>query len=220
MMLGMIMVLAVMFRIVWGLWGSRYARFTSFALRPEHLFKYFKDMFTLNTEKWAGHNPASSWAAITMLGLALGLGFTGYMMASGGDKEFFEEAHELFGNAFIIVVVAHVAGVVLHTIRHKDGIAFSMIHGNKNMEGSPVGIEKSHGVIGILFVMVVGLFVFQLNKNYDPANRTLNMFGVALQLGENEENEIEDHEGQNGIRESEGVRDNKRGDDDDDDDDD
>ena len=186
MMVGMVLGFAVILRFFWGLWGSRYARFSSFSLNPKDLFQYFIDMIRGQRQRELGHNPASSWAAIIMMGLTLGLGVTGYLMVQGQNKEFYEEVHELFANMFLVVVIAHVAGVLFHSLRYQDRIAFSMIHGQKKEVVGAQEIEKSHAGVGLLFIALIGVFVFHLNKNYAPDTRTLNLFGTTLQLGENE----------------------------------
>lgn len=186
MLLGIMLSAVVLWRVVWGFVGSRYARFSSFKLNPKDLFVYFRDFFSSHTKRDVGHNPASSWAAITMFVLALGLGLTGYLMAQGTNKEFFEDLHELLANGFIIVVISHIAGILLHTVRHRDAIGLSMVHGKKSFESS-LGIAKSHNFAALVFVVFVGAFAFQLVKNYDSGSQSLNMFGQTLQLGEAED---------------------------------
>jgi cytochrome b len=186
MMMGMTLALIVVLRVIWGMIGSRYARFTEFSLKPTALIGYFKNLLTGKTDRALGHNPASSWSALIMMGLALGLATTGILMAQDINKEFLEEIHELFANAFIVVVIGHVAGILFHMIRHRDGIALSMLHGKKNsIEGSE-GIQKNHTVAGIIFLGIVAAFIFYLNQNYNPVTQNLNLFGTSLQLGENE----------------------------------
>lgn len=206
MMLGMVMASAVFLRVIWGFIGSRYARFSSFALRPFELIQYFKDLIRTKTSRVLGHNPASSWAALMMMGLALGLALTGFLMSKGINKELFEEVHEIFAHAFLVVAIAHVVGVVLHTIRHKDMIGLSMLTGRKTSVNGGVGIESSHPVMGFIFVALVGGFALYLNNSYDPLTRKLNAFGLVLELGEAEEGSSSDggHVGPDQDREHDG----------------
>ena len=46
MLLGMLLTALTLLRILWGVVGSRYARFTSFPLNPKRLIEYFRDILT------------------------------------------------------------------------------------------------------------------------------------------------------------------------------
>lgn len=197
MLLGITLAFVVVLRIIWGFVGSRHARFSSFILNPLDLVKYFKGVLSAKPELDAGHNPASSWAAIVMMALALGLAFTGIMMAQDINKDFYEEVHELFANAFIVVVILHIAGVVLHTLKFRDAIGMSMVDGKKKLVEQSRTIENTHAVIGGVLIVAVGLFVLFLGKNYDLTTQNLNLFGKQLQLGESENEEDEGNGAEN-----------------------
>jgi cytochrome b len=185
MLAGLMLSGLVVMRILWGFIGSKYAKFQSFALHPKDLIEYAKGILSGDKKKWTGHNPASSWAAMIMISCGLGLALTGILMSTG-EKETFEDIHELFANGFLISALLHIAGVLLHTIRHQDGIAFSMIHGNKNQINGE-GIPHS----GLFPALILLIFMLSLGsiliKNYDPSSGKLILFGKTLQLGEDEE---------------------------------
>ncbi|MBX3040939.1 MAG: cytochrome b/b6 domain-containing protein [Bdellovibrionaceae bacterium] len=185
MLLGLILFAATTLRIIWGIIGPRYARLSAFPLNPLRLIEYFREILSTKGRTYFAHNPASAWAAIVMIGLAVGLGITGYLMGAG-QKEAFEDIHELMANAFAFVAVAHVAGVVLHSLRHRDGVALSMIHGMKNNKEGASPIASSHRLVAMGMAGIIGLFAFHIYKNYDAAQATTSVFGVKLQLGENE----------------------------------
>lgn len=185
MLAGLLLTSTVGLRLMWGFVGSRSSRFTSFALHPKDLVTYFGGILSGEKRKWAGHNPASSWATLAMLALALALGGTGYLMATG-QREAFEDVHELLANGFLIVVLMHIAGVVLHALRHRDGIAMAMIDGAKSDVPQGETISNSRPVIALLFAAFVLMFSLQLARNFDAQKRTLNFFGTTLQLGEND----------------------------------
>jgi cytochrome b len=188
MLAGLLLSFSVVLRLVWGFVGTKYARFSSFALHPRDLANYFKGIVSGSKRRWAGHNPASSWAALVMMGFALGLGLTGYLMARG-QKEQFEDVHELLANGFLIIVLFHVAGVLLHALRHKDGIALAMLDGQKTELASKDSISGSRPLMALLFVALIASFSMYLLKNFDSKNQSLQLFGNALQLGEAEAGE-------------------------------
>ena len=189
MIIGLIMAFTVILRIVWGLTGSTHARFSSFPLKPAELVRYLKNMFSAQAKKYIGHNPASGWAAIIMMFLALGLAVTGYMMVQNINKEFIEEVHELMANAFLVIAIGHVAGIVLHTLKYKDNIGLSKFHGKKQGLENTEEIKNTYPVIGLVFLVVVGLFAGNIIKNYDNNTQQLTFFGQTFDLGEKEEDE-------------------------------
>lgn len=191
MLLGMILFVTTVFRIVWGVAGSRYARFSSFPLSPTRLLVYFREILSTKGRAYFAHNPASAWAAVIMIGLSLGLGITGYLMATG-HKEAFEDVHELMANAFVFIAVAHVAGVALHSLRHRDGIALSMIHGKKDNQEGALPITSSHRWVAMGMAGIIGLFAFHIYKNYDATQATTSVLGVKLQLGDAEHKDKND----------------------------
>ena len=179
----------VLLRILWGFIGTKHARFSDFELTPVSLLNYFKEFFTGERRRWAGHNPATSWAGIVMMFLAFGLAVTGYLMTSTTNKEQFEDFHELFANSFIILVGLHILGIIIHTVRHKEMIGLSMIDGRKSDIQSEQIISSSRASIGLLLIGLVVAFGLNLNKNYNAQTKSLNFFGTTLQLGENESDE-------------------------------
>lgn len=188
MLAGLTLGLVVVLRLIWGLVGTKHARFSSFALNPADLVLYIKGVVNGERRLWAGHNPASSWAAILMFALVIGLMVSGIGMA-GGNEETWEEVHEVCGNALLLVAILHIAGVVLHTIRHRDPIGLSMITGAKAGVSEAERIADNRAGVGVIFMGVLVAFGIYLNQNFDSNTRTLNAFGTTLQLGEDEEGE-------------------------------
>lgn len=191
MLAGLTLVLAVLLRVIWGVFGTRHARFTSFLLSPLALGRYLKGLFTGGQSTVAGHNPASSWVAVILMGLALGLGVTGYLMASGRRPESYEEIHELLANTFLAVVLLHIGGVMLHSVRHRDGFALSMVDGHKQQVDPAQRISGAKPAVGALFIAILVAFAVQLGRNYDARTQSLNLSGTTLQLGEAMEQEGE-----------------------------
>jgi cytochrome b len=184
MLAGLGMVFVVLLRLAWALVGTRHARLGDLALHPRQLLAYLKGMVSGGSERWIGHNPASSWAAVAMVGLALGLGITGVLMATGGGGEGLEDAHELMANAFLVVVLLHLGGVAAHVLRHRDRLQSTMVTGRKPALSSaqaPVGPAPAAGLV---LLVSTGLFIAYVLHNYDAGARTLQLFGSTLQLGE------------------------------------
>jgi cytochrome b len=188
MLAGLLLGALVVFRLIWGVVGSRYARFSSFALHPADLIAYFKGILMGDQRRWAGHHPASSWATLVMLGCATGLAITGYLMSTG-NKETFEDIHELLANGFLVTVLLHIAGVVIHSLRHRDAIAVSMLDGKKSEVAGAAEISSSYPLVALVLILGLSFFGFYLSRNYDSTTRQLNLFGTPLSLGEEQDSD-------------------------------
>ena len=57
----------VLVRIVWGLIGTRYARFTNFVRGPGAVLGYLRGLFTGHVKDYAGHNPAGGAMVVALL---------------------------------------------------------------------------------------------------------------------------------------------------------
>ncbi|MGE9745288.1 cytochrome b/b6 domain-containing protein [Bdellovibrio bacteriovorus] len=185
MLSGLLLAWLVVWRFVWGIMGTKHAKFSGFSLNPLELKNYLVGVLVGSKRRWSGHNPASSWAAMAMFALALGLAVTGYLMTMG-SKETFEEAHELMANAFVVIAAFHVVGVILHSLRHRDAIALSMLDGKKDVDGDGVGISSSKGIAAVILLSLVVVGGLYLTKNFDSQRRTLSLPGQTLQLGDAE----------------------------------
>jgi cytochrome b561 len=135
-----------------------------------------------------------------MFALILGLGGTGVAMANGYE-ETFEDIHELLANGFVVVSLLHVAGVILHSVRHRDLIGLSMMDGKKMNIPNGQTIHGSRAMAALVFLVLIASFAGYLGRNFDGTHRTLNLFGNTLQLGESEE---EEGQGQENGSESKG----------------
>lgn len=182
MLSGMLMLFLVVLRVIWGVVGSKYARFSSFNFCLKDLKQYFQNVLKGSTKRELGHNPASSYASIIMFALVIFLVLTGILMVTGIAKEIFEEIHELFGMSFLLIVILHILGLMLHELRHQDGMIFSMFNGTKDSIEGQNGISKNHFLVLILFLVISFSFTFGLIKNFNTENGTFSIGKKSFQL--------------------------------------
>lgn len=123
-------------RIIWGLIGTRHARFSDFLRGPVATLSYFKDAIQGREKRFLGHNPLGAAMIVLLLVGILTLGITGYWMsvASHAEKGAIEEIHEIVGNGMLVLVALHVLGVIHAGLRHKENLVAAMISGKKRAE--------------------------------------------------------------------------------------
>ncbi len=152
-------------RIVWGLIGPRYARFTNFIYAPGAVLSYFGALVTGHAKRYVGHSPAGgAMIILLMLSLAatVGTGLIVYAQedaagplapfiaqtqqgavvredAKGEERESaFEEVHETLANVTLALVIFHVFGVILASFVHRENLVAAMVTGRKR----PGGIDE------------------------------------------------------------------------------
>jgi cytochrome b len=154
----------ILFRLVWGLIGTRHARFSDFAFGPRRVMQYLRSLLSFKPEHHVGHNPAGSWAIYAILAGGLAIGLSGYALFNdiGGDigGEAFEEVHEFFGNAVLAVVIVHILGVVISSVLHRENLPRSMVDGYKQGTASQA-IRGPRWIVGT--VLATAVFGFWLN---------------------------------------------------------
>ena len=70
----------IAFRLVWGLIGPRYARFTQFIRGPKEVITYTKDMLNKREKRYIGHNPLGAAMVVALLATTAATGVTGWLM--------------------------------------------------------------------------------------------------------------------------------------------
>jgi len=137
----------LLFRLLWGLIGPRHARFSDFVRPPREIAAYLADVVRFRARRYVGHNPAGGAMVLALLACllltvvsgVLTLGFeefrgpaAGFAAAVGdGVADFVEESHELFANLTLLLVFAHIAGVLLASFQHQENLVRAMVTGRK-----------------------------------------------------------------------------------------
>ena len=141
------------FRLLWGLAGSRYARFSSFAFGPRAAARYLKSLLALRPDRHVGHNPAGAWMIFALIAAGLAVGATGYAAYVAGGH-WIEELHEGAANAMLALVLVHVAGVVAGSFAHRENLIGAMVTGYKR--GAPAeAIAGARGVVALVLVAAI-----------------------------------------------------------------
>lgn len=187
MLLGLVAAFVVLLRLAWGLVGSTPSRLSQLALGPAALVAYLREAVSSGAARvWRAHNPAASWVAVVLFACTLGLATTGILMSRG--VEAVEEVHEVLAWTMMGTVVVHLAGIALHTFRHREAIALSMVDGRRR--GSEGAIASARPLAGLVFLALTGAFAGGLVRSYEPATHTVAVPLMGrIVLGEGEEHE-------------------------------
>lgn len=75
--IGYALLALVIFRLLWGFFGSETARFAGVLASPRAAFAHLAHMFHREPDRAIGHNPAGGWMVLLLLALLLGEALTG-----------------------------------------------------------------------------------------------------------------------------------------------
>jgi cytochrome b len=133
--LGYAILAAIALRIIWGFFGSKYARFSDFVKSPIRTFKYLADIARGHPKRNLGHNPAGAAMVIALLLMVSATAVSGWAMTTDAlwGTEWIEEAHELSADVTIALIFAHVLGVIFASWQHKENLIAAMITGRKKI---------------------------------------------------------------------------------------
>ena len=156
----------LLFRLVWGVVGTRYARFGNFVQGLKQTMRYLGSLLTRHPQHYVGHNPAGAWAIIGMIGLGLLAVLTGW--ASFSDYgDWFGELHEGIVNVLILVIAIHIGGVIVSSFLHRENLVRSMLNGHK--QGNLLdAIRYPQWIVGALLIVGVGLLLWALLSSRLP----------------------------------------------------
>jgi cytochrome b len=129
--LGYTMAGLLAFRLVWGIVGTRHARFASFVRGPTAVLAYLRSLLSGAPAHFTGHNPAGAVAIVLMLCAGAVIAATGWATYNEMGGDWLSELHEGAANAMLAVVVVHVAGVIVASRLHRENLARSMVTGSK-----------------------------------------------------------------------------------------
>jgi len=125
----------VIFRLFWGVVGTRHARFTSFVRGPGAALAYLRTLVSGRPIHTTGHNPAGGLAILALLVLTLLAAASGWLVYQDLGGHALEELHEGLSKVLLAVALVHVAGVAVGSLAHKENLVRAMVTGYK--QGQP-----------------------------------------------------------------------------------
>ena len=154
---GYIMLGLLAFRLIWGFFGTRYARFGSFLFGPAEVVAYLKSLFKRKPAHYAGHNPAGSVAIWLLLMLGIAAGVSGVLVYEEIGGDVMEGMHEFVSYAMLTVVAVHIMGVMVSSLMHRENLVRAMITGWKT-DTQNEGVKKTYGWLGAIMLAAVLAF--------------------------------------------------------------
>lgn len=172
--LGIVVFNMLFLKIIWGVIGPRYARWTDFKFSIEDLKYYFVEKVENRyREIPAGHNPASSWFAflVTWIGIICCIaGFILYGVQEGSGifsylnenyymhMSFISDIHIIIVYVLIVMICTHITGVLIEQFYHKTNMVMAMVTGYKKAKGLNINTTFRMNFLASLYVIFTCFF--------------------------------------------------------------
>lgn len=172
----------LLFRLIWGFVGSRYARFSSFLFSVSAIKAYARGVFAKNTPPHAGHNPMGSLSVIAMLLVLLIQATTGLFsnddysfgplsgLVEKATRSWATEIHHINSDIIWVLVAIHILAIGFYQFYKKERLVGAMITGKKQLEAhasrAQDGIKSPRLVLALIIFLVCAAFVYWLANAY------------------------------------------------------
>ncbi len=142
----------IVFRVLWGVIGSRHALFTDFVRGWPTVRDYGKSLLSFKAPYHAGHNPVGGWMIIALLATLALSAFSGLFIStndysgplagavSSGLSHAIKDTHEGIAGFLGFLIGFHVLGVIAHTLISGENLPRAMWTGDKL---APIGQNVS-----------------------------------------------------------------------------
>ena len=123
----------ILLRLIWGFAGTRYARFSSFVRGPGTVLGYLRAIVSGREARYIGHNPAGGVMVLALMAGVVGLGVTGWMQFTDAyyGVDWVSNLHGLIADGMVVLILVHLSGVALASVRHRENLVRAMITGRK-----------------------------------------------------------------------------------------
>ncbi|AJC21166.1 cytochrome b/b6 domain-containing protein [Pandoraea pulmonicola] len=166
----------LIFRVVWGIAGPRYARFSAFLTGPLAFVRSLRDA-SATEARFAGHTPLGGLSVIAMLlffGIQAGLGlFSNDDIFNDGplvkfiDKDLSDMLtgwHQRNQWVLVALVVLHVLAIVYYRVARKKDLLTPMIGGDKRLAtpAHPARDDWRVRAGALVLIVLASVLVYQI----------------------------------------------------------
>lgn len=168
---GMAMLFLVLFRLLWGIFGSRPSRFASFVRGPFAVLAYARTLFRRDHHPLPSHNPLGGWSAMALLTFLLAQVILGLFSVDTDGIESgplswlvdFEsgraaaEFHEWGFDLLLILTGLHIAAVLFYVFYKRENLILAMISGRKRMRAPPPSaVRQASAWTALVALLIAG----------------------------------------------------------------
>ncbi|MEY3953376.1 MAG: hypothetical protein RLZZ397_256 [Pseudomonadota bacterium] len=159
--LGYTLVLLLVWRAIWGIWGPKPLQFQVWKQRLHIFFQLIREGPQGWTRWQSWQVPVIGASVVVVMMMLIPLVTSGYLIYHEWGGDWLEEVHELFGNLMVMGVVIHVLGLLVFGMVRRKNLIQPMVFGT--MKGAGPDLIKSQKTIWalVLVSLILGFWGWQ-----------------------------------------------------------
>ena len=164
----------LLFRVLWGFFGSQTSRFGFFLRGPRAALSYLRSLSAKKQSVVVGHNPLGAWSVVAMLACLIAQSLSGLFASDEIDTDgpfatrvsssavkLMTRIHHWTQTILLILIALHIVAIVLYWVLRRDNLIGPMVTGRKPMVPSE-SLSFQSNVRAVLLFAVSALIIAAL----------------------------------------------------------
>ena len=166
----------IIFRIMWGIFGTQYAKFSQFFPTKTKLLSYLNKSKQNQVDTTVGHNPLGGLMIILMLLLILSQAISGLFMnddvfttgpyyesVNSSIQKFMSLIHHNVFDIILFVSVVHIGAIFYYLFAKKINLIVPMFTGYKSTDNHEASsIKSSKLLLALVIILLIVVFLYWL----------------------------------------------------------
>ncbi len=167
----------LIFRIVWGFFGSGTARFVDFVRGPGAGIAHLRELAGRHQPRDVGHNAIGGWMVVALILVLLAQIGTGLFadddimvmgplgeLVSSSTRSQLTSIHKILVNVILLMVALHVVAVLLYWVFRRQNLVWPMVTGRKELPADLAARPPfmASPVLALAIVAAAGLIVWAI----------------------------------------------------------
>ncbi len=166
----------IIFRIMWGIFGTQYAKFSQFFPTKAKLLSYLNKSKQNQVDTTVGHNPLGGLMIILMLLLILSQAISGLFMnddvfttgpyyesVNSSIQKFMSLIHHNVFDIILFVSVVHIGAIFYYLFAKKINLIVPMFTGYKSTDNNEASsIKSSKLLLALVIILLIVVFLYWL----------------------------------------------------------
>ncbi len=134
----------IVFRVLWGFFGSSTSRFATFLRGPGAVMRHTRATLRGATGKIVGHNPLGGWSVVLMIACVAVQAITGLFSSddltetgplvarvSDATVEWMTRIHHINRWVLLVLIALHIAAIAWYWAFRRENLVAPMLHGRR-----------------------------------------------------------------------------------------